>query len=160
MCAAWSVYVCGTGGNPVYVDELHKFMNFHAEDFIPSWQKPSQEVTWKKNLCSLNFFSGSRNKKANCFKPTIGNLLTDYIFFFKCNPPTFVIYRQKTMMQVKATPTLCRAQIGCLWVGVFVLIFHMTLIIHRKAKGKGMMNFKCRQEDQCSRDTLVSFPGS
>lgn len=63
------------------------------------------------------------------------------------------------MMQVKATPALCRAQIGCLWVGVFVLIFHMTLIIHRKVKGKGMINFKCRQEDQCSRDILVSFPG-
>ena len=47
----------------------------------------------------------------------------------------------------------------CQWVGVFVLIFHMTLIIHWKVKGKGMMNFKCRQEDQCSKDKLVSFPG-
>lgn len=63
-------------------------------------------------------------------------------------------------MQVKATPTLCRVQIGCQWVGVFVLIFHMTLIIHQKVKGKGMMNFKCRQEDHCSKDKLVSFPGS
>lgn len=63
-------------------------------------------------------------------------------------------------MQVKATPTLCRAQIGCQWVGVFVLIFHMTLLIHRKVKGKGMMNFKCRQEDHWSKDLLVSFPGS
>lgn len=53
-----------TGGNPVYVDELHKFMNFYAEDFIRSWQKPSQEVTWKKNLSLfLNFFRASRNKK-------------------------------------------------------------------------------------------------
>ncbi len=64
------------------------------------------------------------------------------------------------MMQVKATPTLCRAQIGCQWVGVFVLIFHETLIIHRKVKGKGMKNFKCRQEDQCNKDKLVSFPSS
>lgn len=63
------------------------------------------------------------------------------------------------MMQVKATSTLCRAQIGCQWVGVFVLIFRVTLIIHQKVKGKGMMNFKCRQEDQCSKDKLVSFPG-
>ena len=69
MCAAWSVYVCGTGGNPVYVDELHKFMNFHAEDFIPSWQKPSQEVTWKKNL-SLFFklFQWLTEQKSELFQ--------------------------------------------------------------------------------------------
>lgn len=43
---------------------------------------------------------------------------------------------------------------------MFVVIFHMTLIIHWKVKGKGMMNFKCRQEDQCREDKLVSFPSS
>lgn len=43
---------------------------------------------------------------------------------------------------------------------MFVLIFHMTLIIHWKVKGKGIMNFKCQQEDQCSKDKLVSFLGS
>ncbi len=43
---------------------------------------------------------------------------------------------------------------------MFVLIFHETLIIHRKVKGKGMKNFKCRQEDQCNKDKLVSFPSS
>ena len=41
-----------------------------------------------------------------------------------------------------------------------MLIFHMTLIIQRKVKGKGIMNFKCQQEDQCSKDKLVSFLGS
>ncbi|TKS72606.1 Teneurin-2 [Collichthys lucidus] len=40
---------------------------------------------------------------------------------------------RKTMMQVKATPYT--VQIGCQRVGVFVLIFHMTLIIRRKVKG-------------------------
>jgi len=79
---------------------------------------------------------------------------------FKWSPPTFVSYYQKTMMQVKATPTFCRMQIGCQWVGVFVVTFHMTLIIHWKVKGKGIMNFKCQQEDQCSKDKLVSFLGS
>lgn len=106
---------------------------------------------------SLNVFCGSHNKK-HIFELTIGNHLMDYIF--KCNPPTSVNCCQKTMMQVKATPTLCGVQIGCHWVGVFVLIFRMTLIIQRKVKGKGMMNFKCRQEDQRSKDILVSFPGS
>lgn len=67
---------------------------------------------------------------------------------------------QKTMMQVKATPTLCRVQIGCQWVGVLGLIFHRTLIIHQKVKGKEMMNFKCRQENLCCKDKLVSFPCS
>lgn len=42
----------------------------------------------------------------------------------------------------------------------FVLIFHVTLLTCRKVKGKGMMNFKCRQEDPRSRDSVVGFPGS
>jgi len=38
--------------------------------------------------------------------------------------------------------------------------FHMTLIIHQKVKGTGMMNFKCQQEDHCCEDKLVAFPSS
>lgn len=78
----------------------------------------------------------------------------DYIL--KCNPPTFVNYGQKTMMQVKATH--CTVQ-SSHWLPVSrcVCIFHMTLLIQQKVKGKGMMNFKCQQEDHCGKDLLVSF---
>lgn len=40
---------------------------------------------------------------------------------------------------------------------MFVLIFHKTLIIHRKVKGKGMMNFKCRQEDPFSHNQACTL---
>lgn len=53
------------------------------------------------------------------------------------------------------------AQLG--WLAsecAFVLIFHVTLLTCRQVKGKGMMNFKCQQEDPCSKDSVVGFPGS
>lgn len=52
-------------------------------------------------------------------------------------------------MQVKETLALYREQISCQRAGVLVLILRMILIICQKVKGKDMMNFKCRQENQC-----------